>query len=60
MTMEERDAIKAHIEEADRQLGTAYDLDTQLVDESLYLRRSIAESLMAIAKLMAGRMMDND
>lgn len=59
MTIDEKSEINAHIKEAQDQLNTAYSLDVQLQDEHLYLRRSIAESLIAIALMMKGRLMDD-
>lgn len=59
MTINEKREINAHIKEAQDQLNTSHSLNVQLLDEHLYLRRSIAESLIAIALMMKGRMMDD-
>ena len=59
MTIGKKSEIKAHIKEAQDQLNTAHSLDVQLQDEHLYLRRSIAESLIAIALMLKGRLMDD-
>ena len=58
MTIDEKIEINAHIREAQDQLATAYSTDVQLQDEQLYLRRSIAESLVAIAMILKGRLID--
>lgn len=59
MTINEKREINAHIKEAQDQLNTAHSLDVQLQDEPQYLRRSIAESLVAIALMLKGRLMDD-
>lgn len=59
MTINKKSEIKSHIREAQDQLNIAYSLDVQLQDEPQYLRRSIAESLVAIALMLKGRMMED-
>ena len=59
MTPDENNEINSHIIKAQSQLDTAYSTDVQLQDEQLYLLRSIAESLIAIALMLKGRLMDD-
>lgn len=59
MTPDEINEINSHIIEAQSLLDTAYSTDVQLQDEQLYLRRSMAESLVAIAMMLKGRLMDD-